>query len=812
MTNAPLNFCTIIAKNYLPHARVLSLSIRKHHPEASIYVLLADRLENYFDPEQEPFELFYLEDLSIPQLPRFCFQYQLLELNTAAKPYFLKFLFDRFQMQKLVYLDPDIQVFSPMTELDQLLDKVGIVLTPHILTPYATEGWPSEIDILLAGTYNLGFIGLSNKESSKQLLRWWQEKLYKGCLHKVTHGYMVDQKWIDLVPSYFEDVEIFRNEAYNVAYWNLHERALSYSDGRLMINGKPCVFYHFSGFNPLFPSKISKFQNRLSMDEIRDGKFVYENYTRELVHQGYEKCRRWPYSFDYFDNGYPISAVTREFYRNLNEQVLEYGDPFKTIHDSSFFNFFKKNKALLRMDQGVNLIGMFKSEKGTGQAARCVLRSLKEIGVMRAVLNYDAPPWAKNSESIDEPFSKTCHFDVNLININADIPLVPVISNEFNSLSRCYNIGYWNWELETFPNFWLDRFTHYNEIWVPSTFTQFSIQSKSPIPVICMPYSISVPKNPNPFPREKYGLKAKALTFLNVFDCDSTVARKNPQAVIKAFRMAFKDRADVQLVIKTMSISDNADVMEELKKLAEGAKNIVFINGVFLREESHSLMHTCDVFVSLHRSEGFGFNICEAMAMGKPVIATNYSANTDYMKESNGYLVDYQKIAIDRNYGPYKKGELWADPDIRHAALLMKHIDENPNAAKRKGEEAAKTMETHYNDQAIGKKMSERIDYIYNFLRANEEPIWKKIRSGFANNSELEEMNLIKNSDAIINHPIVSHRPVIGNLLILTRKMGRWLVKPLLERQNEINNSQLHALKSLNDLVSSINKEVNDLK
>src|ERR1043165_8328358 len=110
MKTNSLNFCTIIAKNYLAHARALTQTIREHHPESPIYVLLVDRVDNYFVPEQESFKLFYIEDLPIPDLSRFCFQYQLLELNTAAKPYFLKFLFDRFKMQKLVYLDPDIQV------------------------------------------------------------------------------------------------------------------------------------------------------------------------------------------------------------------------------------------------------------------------------------------------------------------------------------------------------------------------------------------------------------------------------------------------------------------------------------------------------------------------------------------------------------------------------------------------------------------------------------------------------------------------------------------------------------------------------
>jgi hypothetical protein len=391
MMNTSLNFCTIISKNYLASARVLARSIRRYHPDASIYVLLVDRLDGYFDPKQEPFELFLIDELPIPELTRFCFQYNILELNTAAKPYFLKFLFDRFQMCKLVYLDPDIQVYQPMVQLDRVLNEVSIVLTPHLLTPYQKNGTPSELNILFAGAYNLGFIGLSNKEACHRLLKWWQEKLYRECLHQADKGYMVDQKWIDLVPCYFEDISIFREDNYNVAYWNLHERELSYRDEILLVNGRPCVFFHFSGYNPYRSSQISKYQTRFEMKDLKEGSLVYNRYAQELFREDYKDCIKWPYAFNYFDNGRLITPTARELYRALGDSVIDFGDPFRTSHENSFFSCHKYKEFVLgpASEQGINLIGMFHSEKGTYDkiTGKNIENELQCIGAQIDIIN-----------------------------------------------------------------------------------------------------------------------------------------------------------------------------------------------------------------------------------------------------------------------------------------------------------------------------------------------------------------------------------------------------------------------------------------
>src|SRR5262249_32297517 len=154
----------------------------------------------------------------IPDLPRFCFQYSVLELNTAVKPYFLQFLIHSHGLSKLVYLDPDIIVFNPMRALSSVLDRHCIALTPHLLSPYPEDQCRlNEIDILRAGTYNLGFLALAAGATTDAFLEWWKKRLYTGCRIDLDHGMHVDQKWVDLVPGFFDDVFILRDPGYNVA-------------------------------------------------------------------------------------------------------------------------------------------------------------------------------------------------------------------------------------------------------------------------------------------------------------------------------------------------------------------------------------------------------------------------------------------------------------------------------------------------------------------------------------------------------------------------------------------------------------------
>src|SRR5947209_12731283 len=198
--------CTIIAKNYLAMARVLADSFHRFHPESPFFVLLLDAVEGYFDPKQENFLLFEAGQLDIPDLRSFFFKYSLLEASTAVKPYFLQHLFERHDIGKLIYLDPDIRILKSLSPLCEMLDHSSLILTPHIITPYRDEAHPGELDLLRSGAFNLGFLALRRGETTRQLLPWWRDRVYEHCRYAVELGMFVDQKWMDLAASFFADL------------------------------------------------------------------------------------------------------------------------------------------------------------------------------------------------------------------------------------------------------------------------------------------------------------------------------------------------------------------------------------------------------------------------------------------------------------------------------------------------------------------------------------------------------------------------------------------------------------------------------
>src|SRR5215831_10907978 len=202
---------TIIAKNYLPSARVLMRSIAKHHPDWQRFVILVDQVDGYFDPRDEDFEIILSGDLPIPRSRWFHFKYTILELSTAVKPYAFEYLFQNHGCERIVYLDPDIKLYSPLVRVCESLQSANVALTPHLTGPIEDNLRPTEIDILRSGVYNLGFIGVARRPETTRFLAWWQQKLYDHCLVDLARGLFVDQRWVDLVPGMFENVSIVRD-------------------------------------------------------------------------------------------------------------------------------------------------------------------------------------------------------------------------------------------------------------------------------------------------------------------------------------------------------------------------------------------------------------------------------------------------------------------------------------------------------------------------------------------------------------------------------------------------------------------------
>lgn len=354
---------------------------------------------------------------------------------------------------------------------------------------------------------------------------------------------------------------------------------------------------------------------------------------------------------------------------------------------------------------GANVAGYFTSEKGTGEAARSAAAVLKAAGVP-VVLNTVVDASSSNVESV-RGVSRDNPYSINLVYVNADQAENFAWHKGEGYFNGRYSIGVWNWEVQEFPQEWVARFDHFDEIWAGTTFAADALSLVSPVPVTCMPYAIDpAPRAAEAFEVSRFGVHSDSFLFLFMFDFHSVMERKNPLGLIAAFKRAFGQSQEATLLIK----SSRADVdgIVAMKDAADGA-NISIIDTVISREEVNALYVACDCYVSLHRSEGFGLTIAEAMAASKPVIATGYSGNMDFMTARNSFPVRYTLGEIERDHPPYRKGWHWAEPDLEHAAELMRRVVGQREEALEVGRQAREDILRLMHPDVVGQQMKERL-------------------------------------------------------------------------------------------------------
>lgn len=326
--------CTIVAANYLARARVLMESVGRAHPDWEPHVLLVDEVAGRFDPKEESFALTTIGELRPGEPRALCFRYSLLELATALKPVFLRRLFDD-GCDRVVYLDPDVLVTAPLSEVERALDAGALLcLTPHLTAPLDDDGArPSEADILRAGCFNLGFAALGRHRRLDDFLAWWWSKTERDCRVDPEAGLFVDQRWLDLAPGLFEGVRVIRSPGYNVAYWNLAQRPLRGRPGAYHVGAEPLVFFHFSGLDPLAPEGFSRYQDRFALADLGDARRLVEDYCAALRAAGHEACAGYDYAFGRLADGRPILDEMRALYRSDAAVEREAGDdPFALHH------------------------------------------------------------------------------------------------------------------------------------------------------------------------------------------------------------------------------------------------------------------------------------------------------------------------------------------------------------------------------------------------------------------------------------------------------------------------------------------------
>ena len=363
-----------------------------------------------------------------------------------------------------------------------------------------------------------------------------------------------------------------------------------------------------------------------------------------------------------------------------------------------------------RIRKGINLYGSFREETGLGQGVRMYARGIEAAGIRHCFLHTDFLEWlGKDEHSFDRKLTRRARYGVNVVHINPDQWILACEGFPNRCFDRRYNIGVWLWELPRMPESWKETLAYVDELWVPSEFIARAIRAETDKPVTVIRYGVETPVSGEK--RADFGLPEDKLLVLAMFDSHSYASRKNPLAAVEAFTEAFGGTDGAELVLK-VNHPHEEDVAKVEEKLREAKVRYTLITERMPKEKLNALIACCDIFLSLHRSEGFGFPVAEAMALGTVTVATNWSSTAEFMSKETTCPVGYKLIPVGENEYPNWEGQEWADPDVHEAAAYLKELAADPEKRQRIAEAAKAYMREELSPAACGQRMKARLEEI----------------------------------------------------------------------------------------------------
>jgi glycosyltransferase involved in cell wall biosynthesis len=358
---------------------------------------------------------------------------------------------------------------------------------------------------------------------------------------------------------------------------------------------------------------------------------------------------------------------------------------------------------------GVNVAGYLLADSGLAVSARRTIDALQSVDVQTRRVTYRRTLSRQTSDASDDRGDGL--FDVNLVCVTAEqFPFFRADMGEDLFTGR-YTIGYWYWELEVFSPDQLGALEMVDEVWVATRHVYDAIAPLTDTPVLHMPIPLSEP-HPSGRTRASFGVP-EGYVFLFAFDFDSVMARKNPLGVVSAFLRAFPTEGEQHLVLKSVNAARWPAEAELLRCAIAGRPDVTLIDGYLSEADQAALVSVSDCYVSLHRAEGLGLTLADAMALGKPVIATGYSGNVDFMNDDNSLLVPFTYTSVPTGTPAYPAGAPWADPDIMAAAQFMRALVANPEAGRRVGSVARRDILNKWTREQAGARMRERLQEVW---------------------------------------------------------------------------------------------------
>ncbi len=434
---------------------------------------------------------------------------------------------------------------------------------------------------------------------------------------------------------------------------------------------------------------------------------------------------------------------------------------------------------------GINLIGYLRAELGIGEAGRLLVRGLDAARVPLVPLDGTLVPRCRHGHDFASLGIDAAAFEASIVCANPDglWSVARVLGPEF--LTQRHSIGFWWWEVDgPLPIEWHVAEDLLDEVWVGSDHVAGLITSSVSLPVRKVTLPVTVPRPPTAT-RQELGLP-EGFLFLFMFDYHSAFGRKNPLAVVEAFRQAFPPGSGATLAIKTINAHDDPDGSGALQAAAAEHPDVEVIDRYVSAPTKNAMLASCECYVSLHRAEGFGLTLAEAMYLGKPTIATGYSGNLDFMSSDNSHLVGYEMTPIGNCGGIYPPAGIWADPDVEQASHLMRAVFDDPLQARRLGARAAADIRCTHSPSASASSLHSALEPAREHLRS-------RTRSGVERAEELLQTG-------------PSAPATAGRMRRLTRRFVLRAMRPFTAYQRMLDSELIARLRRVEHLELEVNR------
>ncbi len=754
----PLRVGVVAPRQRLARVRVLHEALAQHHPAATLTALV---LDGVFD--QEPFAQVAPADVvgDGSAWHDLAMVLRSHELARALAPFLALHLLS--EGDPVLLLGDDVVVQGPLDDLAHLAEEGGAALILRRSAPLPDDDRrPDAVDMAKLGAFDDAIVAVSG--AGAPLLASWKRALSESLL--ADHE---ERPLLDVAAAGFPHVAV-EDPAHGCARWNLDEpgriatraRTLRLAEfdpaqphllaarpseaPRVLLSDHPelaaicrayadALFRHGEAVTGQMPYGLDRLACGLPRDDV-----MRETYRDAIALGGVRGDPPPPDPYDPAEadafrawlaepvarsaDGFEVSRYLYEVYRVRGDLQRLFPD-LRAAAGPLVEWAYRHGRAELRIPgevlppqapvvpaprtepllEGVNVAGYFRSEFGIGEAARLLVEGLSAAGIPHVTATNTRAPTRHGHEFEDRGGGQP--YATNIVCVNVDRIEQFACNAGPGFFEGRRTIGYWWWEAGLLPVGLRPALDVVDEVWVGSHYVRSLIAPVTEKPVHVMPVPIRVTPAPA-LSREQLGLPG-GFVFFFMFDFFSSIERKNPLGLIEAYRRAFGPSDGASLVLKSVNGEERLEELELLRAATADRPDIVLIDRYVTADERNAMMAACDCYASLHRSEGLGLTMAEAMALGKPVVATGWSGNLEFMSEETAYLVRHEMTTLERAHGPYPAGAEWAEPDLGHAAELMRQVFDDRSASAAVGERARASIEQDHGTAPTAAFLRERL-------------------------------------------------------------------------------------------------------